>query len=164
MSCGILALSASSTTLLPVSHHTTLDQAAVDAAAVTDPCILNHRLACYVPALRGYDHNFRLRVVLHGFGTVWRDATAVEQRVLAEEEPEPFDAFWDAFLAAWIEYLCKCEGLEVPAWTQASNRYLPKMHWAGDYFRFERGWVVVTTPPVFEAHGIWIPDNELLIV
>ncbi len=148
-----------------VRHDTSLNTTAASAIVVDDPCIINNRLASYVPALRDeYDHIFRLRVVLHGFGTVWSGATAVEQQVLVEEEPEPFEPFWDAFLAAWVEYLCGCEGLEMPGWAQEPKRYLPKMHWAADYFRFERGWVIVTTPPVFEAHGIWIPDNELLIV
>ncbi len=67
---------------------------------VDDPCITENRLACYVPALRGYDDMFRRRVVLHGFGTVWRDTNNAERAVLAAEEPERFDERWDAFLAA----------------------------------------------------------------
>ncbi len=47
-------------------------------AYVDDPCITENRLACYVPALLNCDEMFRLlRIVLHGFGTVWRDADNV---------------------------------------------------------------------------------------
>jgi len=131
---------------------------------VADPCITENRLACYVPALRNCDDAFRLRIVLHGFGTVWRDANNAERVVLATEEPERFDPRWDAFLAAYIEHLCACDGLEAPGWTRAPERYLEQMWWSADYFDFERGRVIVTTPPVFEAHGVWIADSDLLVV
>ena len=52
---------------------------------------MENRLACYVPALRSCDGMFRRRIVLHGFGTVWRDADIAERAVLAAEEPERFD-------------------------------------------------------------------------
>ena len=42
-------------------------------------CITANRLACYVPALRECDDTFRLRIVLHGFGTVWRDSDSAEE-------------------------------------------------------------------------------------
>ncbi|MCY3642878.1 MAG: hypothetical protein F4Z00_04975 [Acidimicrobiaceae bacterium] len=131
---------------------------------IVDRCIAENRLACYVPALRGCDDGFRLRIVLHGFGTVWRDADRAERVVLAAEEPERFDRRWDAFLAAYIEYLCGCDGLQAPAWTRQPQRYLEQMWWSGDYFGFERGRVVVTTPAVFEAHGVWIADSDLVVV
>ena len=51
-------------------------------------CITENRLACYAPALRDCDDALRLRIVLHGFGTVWRDADSARRVVLAAEEPE----------------------------------------------------------------------------
>ena len=126
--------------------------------------VINNRLAAYVPALREYDDEFRFRVVTSGFGTVWISGNSDEQKALVEEEPEPFEPFWDAFLAAWAEYLCKEEGLPPPAWVTKPERYLPTMRWGADYFPSERGRVVVTTPGVFEEHGIWVSDNDLLIV
>jgi len=126
--------------------------------------VTKNRLAAYVPALREYDDDFRLRVVTNGFGTVWISGNSDEQKSLVAQEPEPFEPFWDAFLAAWAEYLCKEEGLPPPAWVTEPERYLPTMRWGANYFPFERGRVVVTTPGVFEDHGIWISDNDLLIV
>jgi len=95
---------------------------------------------------------------------VWCDADSTEQLVLIGEAPELFDPRWDAFLAVYVKYLCGHEELQAPTWTGKPDRYLPKMWWAADYFPFERGRVVVTTPPVFETHGIRISDNDLLIV
>lgn len=131
---------------------------------VADRCITENRLASYVSALRDCDDAFRLRMVLHGFGTVWRDADNAERVVLAAEEPERFDPRWDAFLAAYIEYFCARDGLEAPEWTREPGRYLEKMWWSADYFDFERGRVIVTTPPAFDAHGVWIDDSDLLVV
>ena len=79
--------------------------------------------------------------------------------MLAAEEPERFDPRWDAFLAAYIEHFCGRGGLEAPGWTGEQGRYLEKMWWSADYFDFERGRVVVTTPPAFESHGVWIADT-----
>ena len=107
---------------------------------------------------------FRLRIILHGFGTVWRDATNTERAELSAEESERFNARWDAFLAAHIEHFCGCDGLEAPAWTCQSIRCLKHMWWSTDYFDFERGGVMVTTPAAFEAHGVWIAERYLLVV
>ena len=144
---------------------TTDDAACVaDRCPVDDPCITENRLACYVPALRNCDDMFRLRIVLHDFGTVWRDANNAERAVLAAEEPERFDERWDAFLAAYIEHFCACDGLEAPGWTRRPQRYLQQMWWSPGYFDFERGRVIVTTPAAFYAHGIWIAGSDLLVV
>ena len=129
-----------------------------------DSCIVANRLACYVSALREHDDAFRLRVILHDFGLVWADADNDERAVLAVEEPETFDPRWDAFLAAYIEYLCRRDGIQAPRWTQGACRYLEQMWWAADYFEFERGCVVVTTPTTFEAHGVWIAERDLRVV
>ena len=133
-------------------------------AVEADSCIAANRLACYVSALRGYDDAFRLRVILHDFGLVWADADNDERAVLAAEEPEPFDPRWDAFLAAYVEYLCRRDGIQAPGWTRRRCRYLEQMWWAADYFEFERGGVVVTTPTAFEAHGVWIAERDLHVV
>ncbi len=135
-----------------------------ESAVAVEGWVTKNRLACYVAALREYDDDFRLRVVVSGFGTAWVGGTSEEQLALVEEEPERFDPFWDAFLAAWVEYLCGREDFKTPVWTLKPERYLSTMHWGADYFPFERGRVVVTTPPVFETHGIWISDNDLMIV
>ena len=100
----------------------------------------------------------------NGFGTVWRDATDSERAVLAAEEPARFDPRWDTFLAAYIEHFCGCDSLEAPAWTRQPDRYLRHMWWSADYFDFERGEVMGTTPAAFEAHGVWIAERDVLVV
>lgn len=45
-------------------------------------------------------------VILHDFEMAWQDADDDERAVLAAEEPEPDDARWDAFLAAYVKHLC----------------------------------------------------------
>ena len=82
-------------------------------------------------------------MILHDFGLVWADADNDERAVLAAEEPEPFDPRWDAFLAAYVEYLCRRDGIEAPEWTRRPGRYLERMWWPADYFEFERGGVIV---------------------
>ena len=129
-----------------------------------DICIAANRLACYVSALSERDDTFRLRVILHDFGLVWADADNDERAVLAAEEPEPFDPRWDAFLAAYVEYLCRRDGIEAPGWTRRPGRYLERMWWPADYFEFERGGAIVTTPTAFEAHGVWIAERDLHVV
>ena len=122
------------------------------------------RLADYALSLRDYDDEFRLRVILHGFGLVWQDASPQERIVLVEQEPEPFDQRWDAFLAAYAEHLCHRAGGRMPDWTQHESRYLKQMWWAGDPFKFERGSIILDTPASFEVHGIWIDERELRVV
>ena len=129
-----------------------------------DSTITANRLACYVPGLRGFDDAFRLRVILHDFGMVWQDADDGERAVLAAEEPEPFDARWDAFLAAYVEHLCYHAGIDAPDWTSGEGRYLDRMWWPAHYFEFERGSVMLSTPAAFEVHGIWIAERELEVV
>lgn len=129
-----------------------------------DVTITANRMACYVPSLAGYDDDFRLRVILHDFGLGWQHAGATARTVLVAEEPEPFDQRWDAFLAAYAEHLCYHAGLDMPEWAQHERRYLKRMWWAGDPFKFERGSIILRTPAAFEVHGIWIDERELEVV
>lgn len=129
-----------------------------------DVTITANRLACYVPDLRDYDDEFRLRVILHDFGLVWQHASLTERVVLVAEEPKLFDLRWDAFLAAYTEHLCYHAEVDVPDWVQADSRYLPWMWWACEPFEFERGSIILKTPAAFEVHGIWIDERELQVV
>lgn len=122
------------------------------------------RLKCYVQSLVEYDEEFRLRVILHGFGLVWQDSSPTERMVLVAEEPALFDKRWDVFLAAYVEHLCYHAKLDTPDWTQHEDRYLKRNWWPGDPFEFERSSIVLNTPAAFEAHGIWIDERELKVV
>lgn len=133
-------------------------------ATQLDATITANRLACYVPALRDYDDDFRLRVILHDFGLVWQNASPTERIVLVAEEPELFDQRWDAFLGAYVEHLCYHAGLDAPDWVHDASRYLTRMWWPGDPFEFERGSIILKTPAAFEVHGIWIDERELEVV
>ena len=129
-----------------------------------DATITANTLARYVPALRDYDDDMRLRVVLHDFGMVFEHADIDQRRTLVDEEPELFDERWDAFLAAYVEHLCYHASLPAPRWTQTPARYLQQMWWPGHYFEFERGSVMLATPAAFEVHGMWIAERDLAVV
>ena len=122
-------------------------------------------LANYVPALRAEsDEAWRARIVLHDFGMVWQHAGAAEREVLVADEPEPFDPRWDAFLAAYVEFLCHHAELPVPQWVFDPRRHLGEFWFPGPRFPRERAAVILTTPAAFEAHGIWFPARELQVV
>ena len=129
-----------------------------------DVTITANVLARYVPALRDSDEDFRLRLVLHDFGMVFQHATAAERVVLLAEEPELFDARWDAFLAAYAEHLAHDAGLEAPGWVSGPRRYLSEFWFPGRRFARERAATTLATPAAFEAHGIWFPERELEVV
>lgn len=129
-----------------------------------DVTITANTLARYVPTLRQSDDEFRLRIVLHDFGMVFQHADSRERTFLVAEEPELFDPHWDAFLAAYVEYLCHHAGMPTPAWVFTSERHLPRFWYAGGRFPRERAATILTTPATFEVHGIWFPERELEVV
>lgn len=105
---------------------------------VVDVTITANVLARYVPALRDSDEDFRLRLVLHDFGMVFQHPTNAERVVLLAEEPDLFDARWDAFLAAYAQYLACHAGLEAPPWVRGPRRYLGGSWFPGRRFPRER--------------------------
>ena len=132
---------------------------------VTDVTITANILANYVDALREEsDEAWRARIVLHDFGLVWQHADAAEREVLVATEPEPFDARWDAFLAAYVEYLCYHAELPAPGWVFGPGRHLGVFWFPGPRFPREKAATILTTPAAFEAHGIWFPARELVVV
>ena len=130
-----------------------------------DVTITANVLANYVGALREEsDDAWRARIVLHDFGMVWQHASAAEREVLVTTEPEPFDPRWDAFLAAYVEYLCYHAELRAPEWVFGPGRHLAQFWFPGPRFPRERAATILTTPAAFEAHGIWFPARELEVV
>ena len=132
---------------------------------VVDVTITANVLANYVPALRAEsDEAWRARIVLHDFGLVWQHASAAEREVLVADEPEPFDPRWDAFLAAYVEFLCHHAELPAPQWVFDPRRHLGEFWFPGPRFPRERAATILATPAAFEAHGIWFPARELEVV
>ena len=132
---------------------------------VTDVTITANVLGNYVGALREEsDEAWRARIVLHDFGLVWQHASAAEREVLVATEPEPFDLRWDAFLAAYVEYLCYHAELPAPEWVFGPGRHLAQFWFPGPRFPREKAATILTTPAAFEAHGIWFPARELEVV
>ena len=129
-----------------------------------DVTITANALARYVPTLRTSDDDFRLRIILHDFGMVFEHADSAERRFLVAEEPAPIDQRWDAFVAAYTEYLCCHAGIPVPSWALAAERHLARFWYPGRRFPRERAATILTTPAAFEAHGIWFPERELEVV
>ena len=130
-----------------------------------DPSIVANVLANYVPALRAErDDVWRSRIVLHDFGMVWQHAGHLERIVLVAVEPAPFDQRWDAFLGAYVEYLCYHGDMAAPRWVFKRGRHLSEFWFPGPRFAFERAATILTTPATFESHGIWFPARELVVV
>ena len=129
-----------------------------------DVTITANALARYVPTLRVSDDVFRLRIVLHDFGMVFQHANNRERSFLVEEEPELFEARWDAFLAAYTEHLCYHAGIPAPVWVFTAHRHLSRFWFPGKRFPRERAATILTTPAAFEIHGIWFPERELEVV
>ena len=123
--------------------------------------ILDNTLARYVPTLREADEDMRLGWILCDFGLIHQHATPVERAYLLAEEPEPFDPRRDAFLGAYIEYLCAIDGVETPPWALRPGRYLDEYWYAGHRFAGEDERTRTTTPHEFKAHRIWFPRREL---
>ena len=134
------------------------------AAASADPIIGTHTMAAYVPLLRSSDDDFRLRLILHEFGLAFQHASPPERVVLLASEPPLFDQRWDAFLAAYAEHLSYHAALPAPVWASAPERYLSRFWFAVRRFPRERAGTILTTPGHFEAHGIWFPRRELVVV
>ena len=122
------------------------------------------QLHTYVPTLRSCDEILRLRIVLHDFGLVWQSATDDERPALVGNEPGLFDANWNAFLAAYVARFCDRDGIEPPAWVLDESRFLPSFWFAGGFFPFDRERTLFTRPTAFRARGIWLPEEELLVV
>lgn len=123
-------------------------------------------LAEYVPRLRKADDDiWRMRIVLHEFGLRWEDTPVDERLELVERAPEPIDAPWDAFLAAYVEHRCYHDGLEAPTWVFGEDRYLE-----GFWFPFPPAWkafrveAMVHAPAAFEAHGTLVAERDLMVV
>jgi len=118
----------------------------------------------YIPALRTESDEWRLRLILHDFGLVWEDTPAARRIDLVVDEPDCFDPRWDAFLAAYAEHRCISDGIGPPMWVHHSDRFLGTFWYAGGCHDYDRVRTIVTTPIAFEAHGIWLPREELMVV
>lgn len=125
---------------------------------------LPNQLHMYVPTLRTCDELLCLRVVLHDFGLVWQSATDDERAALVAVEPELFDPNWDAFLAAYVAHLCDEDDIEQPPWVLDDSRFLREFWFAGGCYPFDRERTLFTTPLAFRSRGVWLPEEELLVV
>ena len=134
------------------------------AAAAADLTITQSTLSQYVPVLRDVDDEFRLRLILHDFGMVYEHAEAAGRTVLLDEEPELFEPRWDAFLGAYAGHLTTRSGAATPVWAQQPCRFLHDFWFAPRRYPRERARTFLTTPALFEEHGIWFPERELEVV
>ena len=133
-------------------------------ALAEDDVPVGRLLRDFASRLRGCDDEMRLRIVLHEFGLVWEDTPPVARLRLVADEPGPIDRRWDAFLAAYVEHRCMHDGIVAPEWVFDEARYLDEFWFPGpdlDFFRVE---AIVHSPAAFEAHRVFLPARELLVV
>ncbi|WP_419943693.1 hypothetical protein [Candidatus Poriferisodalis sp.] len=113
-----------------------------------------------MPALKNSDDEFRLRLLLHGFGLVCQHASSAELGRLVAAEPDSVDERWDAFLAALVEHLCEQCGLDSPRWARSPKRRLARPWFAGGCFPYDADRTIRTTPAAFRARNVLLPANE----
>ncbi len=123
-------------------------------------------LSEYARLLASGDDRFNLRLLLHEFGLVWQDADTHERRTLISATPPPTGSpQWDAFLAAYAEYLAYHAGLPTPPWAAEPDRYLDTVWFplTADVATL-RVEALVHAPAHFDAHGVFIARRELQVV
>ena len=82
------------------------------------------------------------------------------RRALAAAEPPLTGTVWDAVIAATFEHASTTHNAEVPAWTQAPERFL-KRPWVYRRGPIERGTALANAPAVFIRHNTFIEPRNL---
>ncbi len=97
---------------------------------------------------------------------MWQDCAPSARHALIAEAPAPCgSARWDAFLAAYAEYLAYHDGLTAPRWCHAPSRYLDVIWFPlTAELATLRTEALVHAPAHFDAHGIMIARRELGVV
>jgi len=129
------------------------------------PGSVANRLCDYVPQLRNAAEDWRLRLIVHDFGHVWKYSDPAVRPLLIVDEPDPVgDPHWDAFLAAYAEHLAYHARIEAPSWVFDDSRYLTRWWIPVADLESLRVEAFVHAPAAFEAHGVFIARRELEVV
>ena len=100
------------------------------------------------------------RLIVKGLTRYYHGIDDEARRALAETEPPLTGTVWDAVIAATVEHACTTHGAEVPAWTQAPERFL-KRPWVYRRGLIERGTALADAPAAFIRHNTFIEPRNL---
>ena len=111
-------------------------------------------------ARAGWDRTTLERLIVKGLTRYYHGIDNAARRALAEAEPPLTGTVWDAVLAATVEHACMTHGAEVPAWTQAPERFL-KRPWVFRRGPIQRGTALANAPAAFIRHNTFIEPRNL---
>ena len=111
-------------------------------------------------AQAGWDETTLERLIVKGLTRYYHGIDDVARTVLAAAEPPLTGTVWDAVIAATVEHACTTHGADVPAWTQAPERFL-KRPWVYRRGPIERGTALANAPAAFIRHNTFIEPRNL---
>lgn len=106
----------------------------------------------------GEDLRFAVREFLDEFSLLPRDDLR-DRTIRARPEPTG-DARADAYLGALAEHLAATRGMERPAWSVESQRFLQRFWFVSDVPGF-RALAIAQSPAAFRRRGIFIARGAL---
>ena len=111
-------------------------------------------------ARAGWDATTLERLIVKGLTRYYHGIDNEARRALAAAEPPLTGTVWDAVIAATVEHACTTHDAEVPAWTQAPERFL-KRPWVYRRGPIERGTALANAPAAFIRHNTFIEPRNL---
>ena len=103
------------------------------------------------------DDSIRIRLVLD-FIDGCDDTPVADRQTLIDDEPEPFDPKWDAFLASLADHVAYEGRLRQPRWAEGTGRFLAAVWFPVD-LPSVRPEALATSPATFMRHGVLVtPD------
>ena len=111
-------------------------------------------------ARAGWDATTLERLIVKDLTRYYHGIDNAARTALAAAEPPLTGTVWDAVIAAAVEHACTTHGAEVPAWTQAPERFL-KRPWVFRRGPIERGTALANAPAAFIRHNTFIEPRNL---
>jgi hypothetical protein len=90
----------------------------------------------------------------------WQTMTQAKRCQAVKIEPNRIGGVKDAYLAAIAEHLAREIGIDVPAWTENSSRFLEQPFFAGGLESL-KAVLLVESPPAFRRRLLFISANAL---
>ena len=111
-------------------------------------------------AQAGRDETTLERLIVKGLTRYYHGIDDDARTALAGAEPPLTGTVWDAVIAATVEHACTTHGDDVPAWTQAPERFL-KRPWVYRRGSIERGTALANVPAAFIRHNTFVEPRNL---
>lgn len=99
-------------------------------------------------------------IAVREFIDTWGRLSPDERAVALAGKPDPVGRIEDAYLAALAEHLASAAGIDVPAWTEADERFLREPFFAGGLESL-KAMLIVVSPSAFRRRLIFIDPDYL---